>query len=119
MGVIGAGVDSVNGWYDRKEHADGPPEGWLDLGLHVNWDQANAGPWYLKNDGCFLYYKGGYEWNITPNRRQQHGGMYGYFQWYDSDEEQQFVPPSHEWRSDAPGSSDAADYPTPTLRVVT
>merc|ERR1711964_941376 len=73
MGVLGAGDDSVNGWYVRKEAAEGPPAGWDVEDYDGPWTNRNQGPyWYEKDDDCFMYQDYYYEeWHIcsTNSRR--------------------------------------------------
>merc|ERR1712000_69622 len=54
--VKNAGDAQVNGWYHRKEAAEGPPRGWPEYLNEELWAHYNMGPhWYEKDDGCFLY----------------------------------------------------------------
>jgi len=74
--VARAGNAQVNGWYVRKEAAEGPPGAW-DLHSKEGWSQKNGDrPWYEKDDGCFIYRHTGFGggWRIlTP------AGNYPYY----------------------------------------
>merc|ERR1711964_780954 len=106
--VTGAGTDAVNGWYARKEAAEGPPSSWPYQ--ESDWAQWNAGRhWYEKDDGCIVY-RGRRHWRIcAPD------GNWRYWQTTRSDApagHRGGPPPGQGWRA----SSGRA--PAPTLRVV-
>merc|ERR1711964_583906 len=50
--VTGAGRNQVNGWYDRKTAAVGPPAWCRDW--HTEWTQDYPGHYYEKDDGCYI-----------------------------------------------------------------
>merc|ERR1712096_9523 len=54
--VIGAGDPEVNGWYHRREHAEGPPKMWPSYlwGDKSRWAQMNVDKWYENDNGCFI-----------------------------------------------------------------
>merc|ERR1712096_217222 len=55
--VRGAGTQEANGWYSKKEIAEGPPA--IELSSRKNWRELTEGrPWYEKGDGCCIYWDG-------------------------------------------------------------
>merc|ERR1711964_167924 len=117
--VTGAGSAEVNGWYDRKELAEGPPPGWYSwspLGnIQWRWRQermhANR-PWYQKDDGCFIRYDE-HAWFIhTPNGYRLYARRSG--RQYPED-----APPAQEWNTAyiPVGMRGAVPAPTVTVRL--
>jgi len=72
--VTGAGSTQVNGWYDRKESAAGPPtmfhnlEGLLDVvdSVTEGWRNFSGGQhYYEKSDGHYIMMSSWRTWSIT------------------------------------------------------
>lgn len=103
--VRGAGSEQVNGWYLRKEHAQGPPAGWPEC---WDWAQCNEGRrWYEKDGGCFIYQTRSRWYILTPDGRCHYLYTHG----------RRDTPPSgghfSPWKVINSGCA-----PPPTLRVV-
>merc|ERR1711964_854154 len=115
------GSAEVNGWYTRKEHADGPPsavEGLEDEWDNGCWDQYNEGRhWYEKDDGCFLYQDAfsADDWVLIDQR-----DCFRVDPW----KSYRCSPPADHWQgNDTPLPTqgweiDVGDVPAPTLQLV-
>jgi len=104
--VRDAGDARVNGWYARKEAAEGPPRVWRPN--WPNWAQENGGRrWYEKDDSCFIYHNQNSVWYFhAPN------GNTRYFCRVSPDQVPA-APPAEGWERWRRGRA-----PAPTLRVV-
>jgi len=53
--VTGAEVAECNGWYNRRENEQGPPEAYLASEKCEWWATCTRGrQWYLNNNGCYM-----------------------------------------------------------------
>merc|ERR1712096_516006 len=65
--VTGAGDAQANGWYCRRDAAEGPPKGWKppwdSIHFASHWAHWNRNRyWYENAEGCFLYQLMAFHW---------------------------------------------------------
>merc|ERR1711964_533230 len=119
--VRGAGEEEANGWYRRREHAEGPPCFLGTVWGHPSWtwsqsvwDREYKGQyWYENSNGYFIFLdvaeQGQYLlWKIRSNRN---ASLY-----VCSPQGSEKVPPTYGW---VPNKHIVEDItPAPTLQVV-
>merc|ERR1712096_368803 len=52
--VTGAGIAQANGWYHRREVAEGPPRPWKSSRQFIR--RTRGRPWFEKDNGYHIYY---------------------------------------------------------------
>merc|ERR1711964_597540 len=68
---FGAGLKELNGWYARKDAAEGPPRAWREDSWNGGdeWEITTGDHhWYEKSDGaCIFHDKAAPDWSICTN----------------------------------------------------
>merc|ERR1711964_189098 len=109
--VTGAGDAQINGWYTRKDVAEGPPRKWYGPGM-TEWGHTRCGfatrYWYLKHDGYFIWRGCDGDWILCDPEDSWCYKTQIFCNGWHRDH-----PPAQGWRACAKGRN-----PAPILRVV-